>query len=164
METRSVRRDRPAIERFWIAFKLLLSATLLGAPLVLFVMAPAARTDGAAIAITSGMVFLAAIPWINTEQPSRAVGLAGIVLGLGAGFLAWLTASGHTLLPQDCSARRRRSVLWCELENLLHAMGSEYLAALPFALAAGFFLIGSLRLVRRYSHRKRPPWTLPEDY
>ncbi len=130
--------------QLWLAFKLLLSTTLVAAPITLLVVAPQALSDPVFIGISAMLLFFAALPWLNFTAPNRGLALAGIVFSLGASFLAARTALGSVQFPRQCSGR---GVVYCEIENLLFAVGGEYLAAAPFALFAALLFAGSIRML-----------------
>lgn len=93
---------------------------------------------------------LAALPWVDFELPDRALGLSGIVFGLGAGFAAWQTAFDLTAWPSAC---RSRSGVNCELPNLPWLAGGPTLAALPLIVVAVALFWEGARLVRRTNYR-----------
>lgn len=91
-------------------------------------------------------VFFAAILWIDTTKPSRALGLAGMVVSFGIFMLAFSEATGHDLYPKQCHGR---GILICELENLLFAVGGYPAAAIPGFLFAIFVFNLSLTTFNR---------------
>jgi hypothetical protein len=102
--------------------------------------------------IMGGLVFFAALPWVNFQRPSRALGLVVVVFGLMTLLLAVSQMLQPEDFPQDCSSRRR-GVL-CHVENGLFEVGGAVLAALPYALAGLALLVIGVRLVWRL--RRQP--------
>ena len=134
------------LDRLWIAFKLIFSAVLVAAPIAFFVAAPRALKEPAFIGVAALMLFFAALPWVNFTGPSRGLALAGVFSSVGMTFIAGQTAFGFVQFPRPCSGR---SVVFCESQNLLFAVGGEQLAAAPFALVAAFLFAGSFRMLTR---------------
>ena len=132
--------------RAWIAFKLLLSATLVGAPIALFYAAPEALVKPEFIGISAVLLFFAALPWVSFEAPNRSLGLSCLVFSIGVGFVAFQTAFGSISFPRPCTNRR---ALLCEVENLLFNVGGKTLAALPFALLAALMLVAGVVIIAR---------------
>ncbi|MDC6166889.1 hypothetical protein [Paucibacter sp. XJ19-41] len=138
------------VKYIWPGFKLLLSLSLLAALLAFIVAAPQALADPSVWGLSSILLVMAALPWVDFERPNRALGLSGLVFGLGVGFAAWQTAFGVTEWPRAC---RGRSSLICELQNLLWLAGGPTLAALPLLVVAVALFWGGARLVRRTNYR-----------
>lgn len=137
--------------RMWLAFKLLLSATLVAAPIALLVVAPQALNDPVFIGISAVLLFFAALPWVNFTAPNRGLALAGVVFSIGVLFVAGRAVFGLVQFPRQCSGR---GVVLCEFENLLFAAGGEYLAAAPLALLAAFLFVGSVRMLAHTSRAR----------
>ncbi len=117
----------------------LLVAALLG---LLFFHRPEADFLGFA----GAFLFLAALPWLNYQHPSRALSLAGVVFSFGLIAVASRPFTNANEYPRSCIGQR----LWCDVENLLFMLGGPPLAALPFGVL-GIGLLGlSLRAVWRY--------------
>lgn len=139
-------------QRVWFAFKLLLSAALVAAPIVFFVAAPRAIFDPAFVAVSAVMLFFAALPWVDFAAPNRAFALAGMVFSMGMAFLAGQTAFGSVQFPRLCTGRR---AAFCEMENMLFLVGGKYLAAMPFAVLAGLIFVGSAGMLLRVIQRRQ---------
>ena len=136
------------LNRIWISFKIVLSITLVAAPISLLALAPQALADPVFMGISAVLIFFAALPWVKFTVPNRGLALAGIVFSIGVLLLAGQTAFGSVQLPRQCTGRR---TLLCEFENLLFAAGGEYLAAAPFAIFAVILFGGSIRMLAHSS-------------
>ena len=130
----------------FFAFKLLMSASLVGEAFGLFVSTPGAINDPVFIGISALLLFFAALPWVNLAAPNRGVGLTGVFISLGVAIFAARAAFGFVQFPRHCTGS---GVVFCELENLLFATGGEYLAASPLALLAAVLFAGSIRILAR---------------
>ena len=136
----------------WILFKLALSAVLLVGAGTLFWLGLRHGFPAWVFGIMGGLVFFAALPWVNFQRPSRALGLVFVVFGSMTLLLAVRQMLQPEDFPQDCSSRRR--VVMCHVENGLFEMGGAVLAALPYALAGMALLMIGVRLVWRL--RRQP--------
>lgn len=136
-------------ELMWTAFKLALSLALVAAPCAFLLAAPAAWGDPLFIGVAALLLFFAALPWVKFERGGRSVALAGIVFALGIAFAAWQVATRQAGYPQSCRGRR---ALFCEIENLLYAIGGPLLAAMPYALMASALLLLCIRALVRSRH------------
>lgn len=135
------------LEKLWFGFKFLLSAMLVAGPLTLFTLMPHALAQPFLLGIAAGLLFIAALPWVDFTSPNRALGLASFVFALGLGLLAWQDAFGTAASwPKSCGGR---GSLICELRNLLWLIGGPVLAALPWAMLSLLLLWAGLRLVKR---------------
>jgi hypothetical protein len=108
------------------------------------------QPEAALLAGAGVLVFLAALPWVNLQRPSRGLGLAGIMFSFGLFLVASRPFTKANEYPLDCVRRR----IWCEVENLLFLLGGPPLASLPFAVLGIGLLAFSLRAVWRL--RKHP--------
>ena len=136
----------------WILFKLALSAVLLVGVGTLFWLGLRHGFAAWVFGIMGGLVFFAALPWVNFQRPSRALGLVFVVFGSMTLLLAVRQMLQPEDFPQDCSSRRR--VAMCHVENGLFELGGAVLAALPYALAGLALLMIGVRLVWRL--RRQP--------
>lgn len=134
----------------WLGFKFLLSSTLVAAAVALLYATGWFRLEPMAIGIASVLLFFAAWPWVDHTAPNRALGLVGVMLSFGLGFLAISRLADGLTFPLLCTGRRS---LLCHTDNLLHAMGGKLLVALPYALLALLLLGYSVRAVFR-SHQQ----------
>ncbi|MCL2636413.1 MAG: hypothetical protein FWD50_07310 [Betaproteobacteria bacterium] len=130
--------------RVWLAFKFVLSVLLVAAPLALFVVAPRAINEPMFLGLSAALLYFAALPWVNFTTPNRGLALAGIVFSSAPVFVAAQTVTGNLSFPRQC--------LWpgamlCDIDNLLFAVGGEYLAAAPFAILAVFIFVGSISML-----------------
>lgn len=122
-----------------------MSLSLLAALLGFIVAAPQALADPNVWGLSSILLLLAALPWVDSERPSRVLGLCSIVFGLGAGWAAWQTAFGATEWSRACGGR---SNLLCELQNLRWLAGGPTLAVLRLLAIAFALFWGGARFVR----------------
>jgi hypothetical protein len=146
------KRGLSAFTGIWILFKLGLSAVLLLGVGGLFWLGLRHGFPDWVFGIMGGLVFFAALPWVNFQRPSRALGLVIVVFGLMTLLLAGRIMLHPEVFPQDCSSRRR-GVL-CIVENGLFEVGGALLAGLPYALAGLALLLIGARLVWRL--RRQP--------
>lgn len=129
----------------WIGLKALLSLALLAvATGLLFLFAHQSQAYSL-IGTASVALFLAALLWVRFEPGRRELALAGVVASLGLIFLSAETALGSRAYPHGCSIRK----VWCELDNLLYAVGGPALAAAPFFVAGLVLLFFSGRAALR---------------
>lgn len=103
------------------------------------------QRESGALAASAAFLFLAALPWLRFQRPSRALALAGVMFSFALLFVASRPFTRAQVYPLVCTGRRR----WCEIENLLFFFGGAPLAALPFALLGVGLLAFSIRAVRR---------------
>ena len=103
------------------------------------------KPEAALLAGAAAFLFLAALPWVNLERPSRALGLAGIMFSFGLLLVASRPFTKANEYPLACVGRRA----WCEVENFLFLLGGPPLASLPFAVLGIGLLAFSLRAVWR---------------
>jgi hypothetical protein len=130
--------------RIWSVVKAIVSLASLSFAALLGLMFVHEREAGT-LGLASAFLFLAALPWLKLEQPSRALSLAGIVFSFGVLFVASRPFSKAGEYPLSCVGRRS----WCDVENLLFLLGGPPLAALPFATLGLGLLAFSLRAVWR---------------
>jgi hypothetical protein len=90
--------------------------------------------DFSIFGVAGMFLFFSAILWLDFTKPSRALGLAGIVISLGVLILAFSTATGSDVYPKHCSGL---GLALCELQNLLYVTGGRPAAAIPWLLFAG---------------------------
>ena len=140
------------MSNLWLAFKFLLSASLVAAAGVFVWLLFTHQFQAWALATASVLLFFAAWPWVNHERPNRPLAFVGIVLGLMFAFLGAITASGEVSFPRSCSGR---GLVFCQFENLLFAVGGRDLAAVPFLLLSLFVLSVSLRSLVRFHRNGR---------
>ena len=126
------------VVKFIVSVASLSFAALLG---LLFVH----KQDAGALGGAAAFLFLAALPWLKVDQPSRALSLAGIVFSFGLLFVASRPFSQAGEYPLSCVGRRS----WCDVENFLFLLGGPPLAALPFACMGLGLLAFSARAVWR---------------
>ena len=119
----------------------LVSASFAGVICLLYAHKP----EPALLASAAAFLFLAALPWLNLERPSRGLGLAGIMFSFGLFLVASRPFTKANEYPLACVGRR----VWCEFENLLFLVGGPSLASLPFAALGIGLLAFSLRTVWR---------------
>ena len=129
----------------WRVFKYCLSALLLLLAGLLAAIYFGRPDSAGMLGFVAVLIFFTAALWVNYTKPSRALGLAGIVLAFGIAAIAVDTLTASTPYPRECSGRR----LLCELQNLLYAMGGRPAAAAPWFLAAIGVLYGSYVAFRR---------------
>jgi hypothetical protein len=101
------------------------------------------------LAAAAAFLFLTALPWLDLSRPSRGLSLAGVVLAFGLLLVASRPFAKAAEYPLHCTTRR----LWCEVENLLFAIGGAPLAALPFGVLGFGLLAFSLRAVWQHRHQ-----------
>ena len=103
------------------------------------------QPEAALLAGAAAFLFLAALPWLNLERPSRGLSLAGIMFSFGLFLVASRPFTNANEYPLACVGRR----VWCEVENLLFLLGGPPLASLPFVVLGIGLLAFSLRAVWR---------------
>jgi hypothetical protein len=132
--------------RLWVAFKVVLSAVLV----LLAALLISAYFSGAASLAMLGFAgiftFMASVLWIDYRRPSRTLGLAGIVVAAGIGFLAVRVLDGSTTFPQACHGR---GSLLCELQNVLYRFGGRPAASLPWLIVAVVVFYAALGAFKR---------------
>jgi hypothetical protein len=106
------------------------------------------RPEASILGGAAAFLFLAALPWLNFQHPSRALSLAGVVFSLGLLSVASRPFTNATEYPRSCIRQR----LSCDVENLLFMLGGPPLAALPFGVL-GMGLLG-LSLHAVWRHRR----------
>lgn len=134
------------MEMIWRAFKFLLSLVCLFVAAILTLFALKAPDSFAAFGVASVFLFFAAVLWIDVTKPSRALGLAGLVVTLGILVLAFSTATGHQIYPRKCTGR---GWMLCELQNQLYFVGGYPAAAIPWFLFACAAFYGSIIVFNR---------------
>lgn len=140
------------LQGFWLLFKLALSAVLMAGVGALFWLGLRHGFPAWVFGMMGGLTFFAALPWVNLQRPSRALGLVAVVFGVVVLLLAVRQMLQPEDFPQDCSSRRRAFL--CHVENGLFEVGGAVLAALPYALAGLALLLIGVRLVWRL--RRQP--------
>lgn len=128
----------------WVLFKLVLSVSLVSFAGLMVVLGSSAGFPSWLLGIVSGLVFLAALPWVNVQRSSRALGLVGVALGLVVLSLAVSEGLSPERFPLECSSRRRG--LFCHFQNVLFDLGGSALAAAPFGLLGLLLLLFGVRL------------------
>ena len=128
----------------WILFKLALSAVLLVGVGALFWLGLRHGFPAWVFGLMGGLVFFAALPWVNVQRSSRALGLVGVALGLVVLSLAVSEGLSPERFPLECSSRRRG--VFCHFQNLLFDLGGSVLAAAPFGLLGLLLLLFGVRL------------------
>jgi hypothetical protein len=129
----------------WRAFKVLVSAVSLLYAGVVATIAIGDTAYAGMWGLFAALVFCAAAPWVDFERPSRAHGLAGIVITLVILISAVATATGNYAYPRQCAWHEPL----CELENLLYSFGGYLAAAIPrFLFACAAFYASYLVLKR----------------
>ncbi len=108
------------------------------------------QPEAGLLAGAAAFLFLAALPWLNLERPSRGLGLAGVMFSFGLLLVASRPFTKANEYPLACVRRR----VWCEVENLLFLLGGPPLAALPFAVLGIGLLAFSLRAVWRLRQQR----------
>ena len=134
----------------WLGLKAVLSLALLSGAAWLMVKAtPPIAEQPEALGISAVLLFMAALLWVRLDRPSRAGGLAVVVLSFGPAFAAARMTRAEVAWPRTCTRQRG----FCELANLLHDLGGPYLAAAPSSMAALIVFFIGVRVVVRTSSR-----------
>jgi len=129
----------------WLAFKAFISLICLLYAGILATIPIGDSAYAGMWGLLAALVFCAAAPWIDFERPSRATGLAGVVMTLVILISAVNIASGDYAYPREC----RWVNPLCPLENFLYSIGGYLAAAMPRFLfaCAGFY--GSYVVITR---------------
>ena len=98
------------------------------------------------LVLASVFLFLAAVPWMKFDGPSRGLGLVGIMLSFGLLFSASYPFTHPDKFPVTCKGKGQLS---CEVVNLLFSLGGPTLAALPYGVPGLGLLAVSLIMVWR---------------
>jgi hypothetical protein len=129
----------------WLALKGLLSSILVAIAVAMLLLRPL-TLEPSTLVLSSACLFIAALPWIDFSKPSRAIGLASLVLSFVFLKISSGLVAGSGVFPKVCDGRRKA---FCNFENLLYEVGGKYLAAAPvFALATLLFVGGVVLVVR----------------
>ena len=116
----------------WRTFKFLVSGVSLLFAGVVAVIVLGNESYPGMWALFGALVFCAAAPWIDYARPSRALGLAGVIITLAFLYSAVTTVMGEVVYPKQCS----RLEVVCELLNLLYSVGGRIAVAAPWFLIA----------------------------
>lgn len=130
----------------WRIFKFLLSTVCLLFAMLLVIFATKSNSGFDTYVMAGIFLFFATILWIDTTKPSRALGMAGMVIGFGLLIMAFSDATGHDPYPKQCTGR---GSLVCELKNLLFAVGGYPAAATPGFLFAIYVFNFSITAFKR---------------
>jgi hypothetical protein len=131
---------------FWLAFKLCLSAVMLLVALLMGSVAARPPADWTFAGFAGGLLFFTAVLWIDYTKPSRAMGLAGIMVAIGLGLVARNISAGGTVFPRPCTGR---AWLMCQFENELYRLGGlDAVAALWYFIAL-LVMYGSYLVIMR---------------
>jgi hypothetical protein len=142
------------VKRLSLASKLFVSATLSVGPILAIVFFPTVLKDPLFAFPFAVLLFSAVSPWLNSTTATRGLAVAGAVFSLGAGLLAGRAALGLSQLPLRCIGSR---TAWCELGNVLFAIGGRYLVATAIAIPAALLLAGSVRMFLRAGREQETP-------
>lgn len=139
-------------DRIWKGVKLLLSCVLvLAAAIFIFAATVSGRiTDPALFGVVGFFLFLAAIPWVSLQKPSRAFGLIAVLISIGIFWLAYETLSGGMHFPADCSPGRGQ--LGCYAINELYDLGGSQAVGAVWILFGLLTFAAALALFARSRH------------
>ena len=141
-------------ELIWRLIKLLLSLVLV-AMAVNAVINEHARAEPlrllGAIAFLLVLVSLLWMPW-HRPVPARLVPVICFLAAAGLGFATFKISVGDISFPLECSGRRR---WFCDLLNVLFAVGGNYAAGILFALLTGLALVATVRSTKNVMRDSR---------
>jgi hypothetical protein len=107
----------------------------------------AQKIEATPLVLASVFLFLAAVPWMKFDGPSRGLGLVGVMLAFDLLFIASYPFTHPDKFPVTCKGKGQLS---CEVVNLLFSLGGPTLAALPYGVPGLGLLAVSLIMVWRF--------------